>query len=88
MAEWGIIIHMYYVYILKSLKDDSRYIGITKDLKNRIAEHNNLETKSNKSKAPFKLIWYCAFLDKYKAYDFEKYLKSSSGHAFTKKHLT
>ena len=48
MAEWGIIIRMYYVYILKSLKDDSRYIGITKDLKNRISEHNNLETKSNK----------------------------------------
>jgi putative endonuclease len=28
------------------------------------------------------LIWYCAFPDKYKALEFEKYLKSHSGRAF------
>lgn len=78
---------MYYVYILRSLKDQTKYIGITKNLKNRLLEHNNLETKSNKSKAPFSIIFYCVFKDKYKAYGFEKYLKSSSGHAFTNKHL-
>ncbi|MBI2475777.1 MAG: GIY-YIG nuclease family protein [Candidatus Taylorbacteria bacterium] len=79
---------MYYVYILKSLKDSSKYIGTTTDLKNRLQEHNDFETVSNKSKAPYWIAWYCAFIEKTQAYDFEKYLKSSSGYAFTKKHLT
>lgn len=78
---------MQYVYILRSEKDDSRYIGTTKNLKNRIEEHNNGDTKSNKAKAPYKLIWYCAFSNSTRAYQFERYLKSSSGYAFTKKHL-
>jgi len=78
---------MYKVYILESLKDKSRYIGTTTDLVNRIKEHNNGETKSNKSKAPFKLVWYCGFHDKLRAYAFEKYLKSSSGFAFANKRL-
>lgn len=78
---------MYYVYILESLKDNSKYIGATSDLRNRLVEHNNLETKSNKSKAPYKIIWYSSFTDKEKSYKFERYLKSSSGHAFTNKHL-
>lgn len=78
---------MHYVYILESLKDKSKYIGVTTDLKNRLTEHNNGETKSNKSKLPFKIAWYCAIVNKEIAYDFERYLKSSSGHAFTNKHF-
>jgi hypothetical protein len=29
----------------------------------------------------------CSFSDRYKAYEFEKYLKSGSGRAIAKKHL-
>jgi hypothetical protein len=36
---------------------------------------------------PWKLVWYCAFPDKLKALAFEKYLKSHSGRAFSKKRL-
>lgn len=79
---------MYYVYILKSKIDGSKYIGVTTDLKKRLQQHNHEETKSNKSKVPFKIVWYCCFSNKERAYDFEKYLKSSSGFAFTNKHLT
>ncbi len=78
---------MYYVYILKSEKDNSRYIGVTTNLKRRLQEHNNGLAKYSSTKRPFKLLWYCAFLNKEIAYNFEKYLKSSSGYAFTKKHL-
>ncbi len=78
-------IPMFYVYILQSEKDKSRYIGVTSDLKRRIGEHNSGNAKYSSTKLPYKLVWYCAFLDKAKAYDFEKYLKSSSGYAFTKK---
>lgn len=78
---------MYYVYILQSLKDKSIYKGITTDLKKRITEHNNGQARYSFLKKPFKLIWYCAFTNKEKAYNFEKYIKSGSGFAFTNKHI-
>lgn len=78
---------MYYVYILQSQKDGSRYFGVTTDLKKRLYQHNAGQTVYSNKKRPYKLIWYSAFVNKEKAYAFEKYLKSSSGYAFTKKHL-
>ena len=78
---------MYYVYILKSEKDGSRYIGVTEDLKRRLTEHNSGNALYSSAKKPFKIIWDCAFTTKTRADEFEKYLKSSSGYAFTKKHL-
>lgn len=78
---------MYYVYILSSKIDYSRYIGVTGDLKRRLKEHNSGLSKYSSSKRPYKLIWCCIFTNKKKAYEFELYLKSSSGFAFTKKHL-
>ena len=53
---------MYYVYILQSKKDKSIYIGSTKDLKNRLAMHNGGKVKSTKSKSPWRLIYYEAYL--------------------------
>jgi putative endonuclease len=44
---------MFYVYILKSLKDNGIYIGKTNDLKRRIYEHNNGYVQSTKSRKPF-----------------------------------
>ncbi len=78
---------MYYVYILQSQKDNSRYIGVTADLQRRIQEHNSGDSKYSSTKMPYSISWYCVFKNKQKAYDFERYLKSSSGYAFTKKHL-
>lgn len=78
---------MFYVYILQSQKDKSFYTGVTENLKKRIQEHNWRLAKYSKSKAPFGLAWYCAFKDKKKALDFEKYLKQGSGFAFARKRL-
>ena len=78
---------MYYVYILQSKKDESRYIGVTADLKRRIREHNSGGVRYSSTKRPYILKWYSAFTEKQKACEFEQYLKSSSGYAFTKKHL-
>ena len=87
---------MYYVYIIQnqnntaSLKlrstHKSYYVGATENLKERLRNHNWHTVKTTKFKNP-KLIWYCCFKDKQKAYDFEKYLKSGSGFAFRNKHL-
>lgn len=78
---------MYYVYILKSKKDSSYYIGFTKDLKQRLKEHNQHDSTYSSSKAPFIIEWYAGFKTKKLALDFEKYLKSSSGFAFRNKRL-
>jgi putative endonuclease len=78
---------MYYTYILKSSVDGTKYIGHTNNLKKRLQDHNQHQSKYTSTKAPYMLIWYCAFLDKNKAIAFEKYLKSSSGFAFSNKRL-
>lgn len=78
---------MYYVYILRSEKDGSYYSGTTTDLKRRFYEHNAGLAKYSKGKTPYKIAWYGAFTEKEVAYNFEQYLKSSSGHAFRNKHL-
>ena len=78
---------MYYVYILKSGFDGSKYIGATNNPKRRFNEHNSGGVRYTRAKKPYKIIWYSCFQNKEIAYKFEKYLKSSSGYAFTNKHL-
>ncbi len=79
--------HMYFVYILKSEKDGSLYVGTTEDVKKRLTEHNDGKSKYTSSKRPYKLKWFCCFSTKTSALSFEKYLKQGSGFAFARKHL-
>lgn len=65
----------YYVYILKSEKDDSVYIGATHDLKARFALHNKGKVYSTHNKMPWKLVYYEAFLSKTDAFTREASLK-------------
>ena len=75
---------MYYVYILKC-KDGNHYTGCTSDLKSRYQRHVRGQVPATASKLPVELLFYCAFIDKYKAFDFERYLKGGSGRAFMNK---
>jgi putative endonuclease len=77
---------MEYVYILKCA-DNTYYTGHTADLDDRINRHNKGENIYTKPRRPVRLVTYLAFSDKYKAINFEKYLKSGSGKAFAKKRL-
>ncbi len=52
---------MYYVYILRSIKDKNSYIGHTNNLQRRIKEHNSKLNQSTKSRVPFKLVCYEAY---------------------------
>ena len=79
---------MRYVYLLQSESFvGQRYVGITSDLKRRLAEHNARKSPHTSKYAPWKLVTYIAFSDELKAEIFERYLKSGSGHAFAKKRL-
>ena len=66
---------MYYMYILKSIKDDKLYIGSTNDLRRRLSEHNNQEVQSTKSRVPFELRYYEAFYTEIDARKREESLK-------------
>jgi len=76
---------MYYVYSLKC--KDGFYVGCTDDLKDRVSRHVNGHVPATKGRRPVSLEFYVAMTDKYKAFGFEKYLKSGSGRAFINKHL-
>ena len=79
---------MKYVYILKSKINQSKYYtGVSKDVWKRLQYHNSGQSPYSSRFKPWELITYIAFSDSSKAYKFEKYLKSGSGRAFSKKHL-
>ena len=75
---------MWYVYILKCA-NGKYYYGCTSDLKERFKRHQNGHVPATAGILPVELKSYIAFADKYKAFEFEKYLKSGSGRAFASK---
>ncbi len=77
---------MHFVYLLKCI-DGSIYTGCTNNLTNRLERHAKRQVKYTQDKLPISLITYMVFTDKFKAYEFEKYLKSGSGIAFRNKRL-
>lgn len=76
----------FYVYILQCA-DQSIYTGCTINVRERIKRHSMGQVPATKSRIPVNLICCFAFNDRYKAYSFEKYLKSGSGRAFMVKHF-
>ena len=78
---------MYYVYVIKSLKDGQNYTGYTKNLKFRFEQHQKGLVESTKKRKPFKLIYYEACLNQQDATNREKYLKSIYGKRFLKNRL-
>jgi putative endonuclease len=76
---------MYYVYILKSLKDGKYYIGSSSDVQSRLAFHNAGKQRSTKYRIPFVLIYTEQFQCRTEAEKREKQIKSyKGGEAFKK----
>lgn len=78
---------MKYVYILETHDSEHFYIGITDDLRARLARHNAGEVTHTAKYLPWRMKTYIAFGDEARAAAFEKYLKSGSGRAFARKRL-
>ena len=66
---------MFYVYVLKSNKDDKLYIGYTNNLRRRVSEHNNGKNFSTKNRGTFSLVYYESYKSQKDATTREKQLK-------------
>ena len=77
-----------YVYILQSQPDPEHfYVGLTDDLRDRLRRHNAGEVAHTSKFRPWRIKTAVAFTDRQRAGEFERYLKTASGRAFTKKRL-
>lgn len=66
---------MYYIYVLQSINDKSLYIGKTKDLNKRLAEHNRGGSRYTRNLAPLRLVYYEAYNSELDARERENKLK-------------
>ena len=77
----------YYIYILQSQKNYNLYVGVTANLRNRLAEHNRGENLSTKNGVHWVLIHYEAYRNQKDALRRERYLKTSQGSRLLKRML-
>lgn len=77
------------VYVLRSLSHpDRHYVGLADDMAGRLAYHNSGACPRTITHKPWQLVVLIQFLDGARAVEFEKYLKSSGGRAFTSLHFS
>jgi len=77
-----------YVYILQSeLNSERFYVGLTDDLHMRLQKHNHGGVPHTAKFRPWRIKTAVAFVDRNRAAEFERYLKTGSGRAFAKKRL-
>jgi len=71
---------MCFVYVLRSKKNNKRYIGYTsRDIQKRLREHNLGSNKWTQHNGPFELVYADELLDERTAKEFEKFFKSGQG---------
>jgi len=77
-----------FVYVLRSLSArQRRYVGLTADVRHRLEAHNRGLTPSTARYRPWALTVVIEFTDVERAARFERYLKSPSGRAFSRRHF-
>jgi putative endonuclease len=71
---------MFYVYLLKSLKNDKTYVGFTsKEPEVRLQKHNWGSNEFTRKNGPWKLVYYEEFSCKKCAMKREKFFKTGFG---------
>jgi len=84
----GFSMKFFYVYILQSISSPERfYTGFTENLEQRLIDHNQGKCPHTAKHKPWRIKTSIAITDRERALDFERYLKTQSGRAFTKKRL-
>ena len=78
---------MFFVYVLLSKKDFKFYTGITKNLDNRLKEHNSGKVKSTRNRTPFEIMYYECCYNLEDTLHREKYLKTTYGKRYIRNRL-
>ena len=77
---------MFYVYVLRSLKNGKQYVGLTsKGPEERLRQHQSGSSQWSRQNGPLELIHKEAFEDKKLAQWREKFLKSGHGRSYLKR---
>jgi predicted GIY-YIG superfamily endonuclease len=75
-----------FVYVLESLRVPPRhYVGLTSDVKARLAAHNAGLSPHTSKHAPWRVLVAVEFAELAGAVAFERYLKSGSGRALARR---
>jgi putative endonuclease len=77
----------YYVYVLRSEKDEKFYVGYTSNILKRLEQHNSRQVESTKRRGPLELIYWEGCINQQDATKREKYLKCSWGKRYIKSRL-
>ncbi len=83
----GLVVKMYYTYVLLSEKDGKLYVGCTRRLNVRLGEHNDGKVSATKSRRPLVLIYFEGCLNEAKAFRREKYFKTGFGRKYLKERI-
>ena len=79
---------MFIVYVLRSLKNNKRYIGYTsKNPLLRLSEHNRGCNKWSKENKPFVFVYEEKYITKKEAIKRENFLKSGQGRKWLDEHI-
>jgi putative endonuclease len=78
MEEW-------FVYALRSVRDNNLYIGISQNPEKRVEIHNKGKTESTRNRRPFVLVYKESCNSFNEAREKEKFYKSGCGREVLKK---
>ena len=78
---------MFYAYVVKSESSDRYYIGSTKDLTQRIGQHNSGMSKSTRAHRAWRLVHSESFDTRAKAIRRETEIKSWKNRAYLESQL-
>ena len=75
------------VYVIRSVNHPDRYYtGLTDNVHRRVAVHNSGGSKYTAALRPWALVAFTEFTNPESAAEFEQFLKTGSGRAFSKRH--
>ena len=75
----------FYVYVLRSLADRERYIGLSGNVSSRVRQHNAGKVKSTRARVPFVVMHQQSYQTLAEARAREKYLKTAAGRRWLDK---
>ncbi|MBI5778951.1 MAG: GIY-YIG nuclease family protein [Planctomycetes bacterium] len=75
---------VYYVYILRSLKDGSFYVGQAQDLEERLQRHNSGRSRFTRGKKPWVIAYSEEFLTREEAIKREAEIKTKKNREYIK----